>query len=99
MKDDGSGMEMIRFARYGQRLTNRTDVRLWVTLVRLAPPSDPRRRIGHQLSPYGSLWAYTQSLYERDAFQRTTDPTRFAGIASPAGSSVSIADPAWAWST
>jgi glutathionyl-hydroquinone reductase len=55
------------------------DIRLWVTLVRMAPPSDPRRRIGGQLSQYHSLWAYAQNLYERDAFQRTTDPTRFAG--------------------
>jgi glutathionyl-hydroquinone reductase len=62
----------------GDRLTL-ADIRLWVTLVRLAPPSDPRRRIGGQLSQYHSLWAYAQNLYERDAFQRTTDPTRFAG--------------------
>ena len=81
----------------GDRLTL-ADVRLWVTLVRLAPPSDPRVRIGEQLSQYRSLWSYAQSLYERDAFQRTTDPTMFAGASSSAGSSLPVADPVPAWS-
>jgi glutathionyl-hydroquinone reductase len=81
----------------GDRLTL-ADVRLWVTLVRLAPPSDARKRIGHQLSQYRSLWAYAQGLYERDAFQRTTDPTRFANTVSSVGSSLSVADSFLAWS-
>jgi putative glutathione S-transferase len=67
----------------GDRLTL-ADVRLWVTLVRLAPPTDGRARIGAQLSQYRSLWAYAQGLYEQDAFARTTDPATFSN--GPAGS-------------
>ncbi|HST82151.1 MAG TPA: glutathione S-transferase C-terminal domain-containing protein [Kineosporiaceae bacterium] len=80
----------------GDRLTL-ADVRLWVTLVRLAPPADDRERIGAQLSPYRSLWAYAQSLYEQDAFARTTDPTTFSK--DPAGARLSALDLALARST
>jgi glutathionyl-hydroquinone reductase len=66
----------------GDRLTL-ADVRLWVTLVRFGPPADERHRIGAQLSQYPSLWAYAQNLYERDAFRRTTDPSRL--VARPTG--------------
>jgi putative glutathione S-transferase len=50
------------------------DVRLWVTLVRYDAPAGGVRRIGGQLSQYHSLWAYAQSLYEKEAFRRTTHP-------------------------
>jgi putative glutathione S-transferase len=79
----------------GDRLTL-ADVRLWVTLVRLAPPTDGRQRIGAQLSPYRSLWAYAQSLYEQDAFARTTDPTTFSNV--PVGSTLSVTNLALAGS-
>jgi glutathionyl-hydroquinone reductase len=61
----------------GDRLTL-ADVRLWVTLVRYDVPAGGIRRIGEHLSQYRSLWTYAQHLYEQDAFQRTTDPTRFS---------------------
>jgi len=66
-------------ARYllGDRLTL-ADVRLWVTLARYHPPVGSILRIGSELSQYRSLWAYAQSLYEQEAFRRTTDPGRFA---------------------
>jgi putative glutathione S-transferase len=76
----------------GDRLTL-ADVRLWVTLVRLAPPSDARNRIGDQLSQYRFLWAYAQDLYEQEAFQRTTDPSRFSSAISAVGSALPVAAP------
>jgi putative glutathione S-transferase len=57
----------------GDRLTL-ADVRLWVTLVRYDVPAGRVRRIGGELSPYHSLWAYAQDLYQQEAFRRTTDP-------------------------
>jgi len=62
----------------GDRLTL-ADLRLWVTLVRYDVPAGGVRRIGDRLSPYRSLWAYAQSLYEREEFQWTTEPTTFSG--------------------
>ena len=61
-----------------------------MTLVRLRPPAGGIRRIGAELTPYPSLWAYAQNLYEREAFQVTTQPTRFPdggrGLPCPAPS-------------
>ena len=61
----------------GDRLTL-ADVRLWVTLVRYDAPVSGVRRIGDRLSPYSSLWAYAQNLYQQEPFQRTTRPETFS---------------------
>jgi len=57
----------------GDRLTL-ADIRLWVTLVRYQTNTIADGRIGQRLPEYGCLWAYTQNLYQRDAFRATTDP-------------------------
>jgi putative glutathione S-transferase len=57
----------------GDRLTL-ADVRLWVTLVRFEKGTIADGRIGRHLPEYSCLWAYTQDLYQREAFRATTDP-------------------------
>ena len=67
----------------GDALTE-PDVRLWVTLIRFDPASNPQAGISERpLKDFPHLWSYTRALYEIPAFRDTTDLEAISRGATP----------------
>jgi glutathionyl-hydroquinone reductase len=65
---------------FGGDLTE-ADVRLWPTLARFDTGYNPMAGVSERgLTGFPNLWGYARDLYQRPAFQQTTDFTAFGGL-------------------